>query len=211
MKKNANAAIVYSFLALAGGVFYREFTKFNGFGGATSLGFVHPHYLMLGVFFFLALIVFDKLFNVSQRLGKLLVGYQVGLNLSVIMMLVRGVLQVLGTPLSSGANAAISGIAGIGHIIFRRQPGYDPVQDQIRRHAGGQVIGLLCIAPRDSLDSQLEYNSIASRSRRARILAGAPFCNQPLGRAMLARTAPVARRNNKNGARPCPKRARKAR
>lgn len=118
MKKYANAAIVYSFLALAGGVFYREFTKFNGFGGATSLGFVHPHYLMLGVFFFLALIVFDKLFNVSQRLGKLLVGYQVGLNLSVIMMLVRGVLQVLGTPLSSGANAAISGIAGIGHIIL---------------------------------------------------------------------------------------------
>lgn len=38
MKKYANAAIVYSFLALAGGVFYREFTKFNGFGGATSLG-----------------------------------------------------------------------------------------------------------------------------------------------------------------------------
>lgn len=118
MKKYANVAIVYSFLALAGGAFYREFTKFNGFEGATSLGFVHPHYLMLGVFFFLALIVFDKLFNVSQRLGKLLVGYQVGLNLSVIMMLVRGVLQVLGTPLSSGANAAISGIAGIGHIIL---------------------------------------------------------------------------------------------
>ena len=119
MKKYANAAIAYSFLALAGGgVFYREFTKFNGFEGATSLGFVHPHYLMLGVFFFLALIVFDKLFNVSQRLGKLLIGYQVGLNLSVIMMLVRGVLQVLGSPLSSGANAAISGIAGIGHIIL---------------------------------------------------------------------------------------------
>lgn len=38
MKKYANAAIVYSFLALAGGVFYREFTKFSGFEGATSLG-----------------------------------------------------------------------------------------------------------------------------------------------------------------------------
>ena len=44
MKKYANAAIAYSFLALAGGVFYHEFTKFNGFEGATSLGFVHPHY-----------------------------------------------------------------------------------------------------------------------------------------------------------------------
>lgn len=118
MKRYADAAIAYSFLALAGGVFYREFTKLNGFEGVTSLGFVHPHYLMLGVFFFLALVVFDKLFNVSQRLGKLLISYQIGLNLSVFMMLVRGVLQVLGTPFSTGANAAISGIAGIGHIIL---------------------------------------------------------------------------------------------
>lgn len=118
MKKYVNAAIAYSFLALAGGVFYREFTKLNDFEGATSLGLVHPHYLMLGVFFFLGLVVFEKLFNVSHRLGKLLIAYQVGLNLSVVMMLVRGVLQVLGTPLSSGVNAAISGVAGIGHIIL---------------------------------------------------------------------------------------------
>ena len=30
----------------------------------------------------------------------------------------RGVLQVLGTSVSSGMNAAISGIAGIGHILL---------------------------------------------------------------------------------------------
>lgn len=34
------------------------------------------------------------------------------------MFVVRGVTQVLGTPLSSGASAAISGIAGIGHILL---------------------------------------------------------------------------------------------
>lgn len=34
------------------------------------------------------------------------------------MMLVRGVTQVLKTELSKGANVAISGIAGIGHIIL---------------------------------------------------------------------------------------------
>lgn len=33
------------------------------------------------------------------------------------MLLVRGVTQVLGLSLSSGASAAISGIAGIGHIL----------------------------------------------------------------------------------------------
>ena len=32
--------------------------------------------------------------------------------------MVRGVTQVLGTALSSGMSAAISGIAGIGHILL---------------------------------------------------------------------------------------------
>lgn len=44
--------------------------------------------------------------------------YHAGLNLTAVMFLVRGVLQVLGTPLSSGASAAISGVAGIGHILL---------------------------------------------------------------------------------------------
>ena len=34
------------------------------------------------------------------------------------MFVVRGVAQVLGMALSSGMNAAISGIAGIGHILL---------------------------------------------------------------------------------------------
>ena len=33
------------------------------------------------------------------------------------MLLVRGVTQVLGMELTAGASAAISGIAGIGHIL----------------------------------------------------------------------------------------------
>lgn len=35
-----------------------------------------------------------------------------------VMLFVRGVLQVLEIALSSGMNAAISGIAGIGHMLF---------------------------------------------------------------------------------------------
>ena len=34
-----------------------------------------------------------------------------------IMLAVRGVAQVRGTALSAAANASISGIAGIGHIL----------------------------------------------------------------------------------------------
>ena len=40
--------------------------------------------------------------------------YHIGLNLTAVMFVVRGVAQVLKTPLSSGMDAAI----GIGHILL---------------------------------------------------------------------------------------------
>ena len=43
MKRYMNLALVYSILAMAGGVFYREFTKFCGFAGKTTLSVVHTH------------------------------------------------------------------------------------------------------------------------------------------------------------------------
>ena len=41
MKRYCNAALVYAILAMAGGVFYREFTRFNGFTGRTTLSTPH--------------------------------------------------------------------------------------------------------------------------------------------------------------------------
>ena len=41
---------------MVGGVFYREFTKFNGFTARTALGVVHTHYFLLGMVFFLLLL-----------------------------------------------------------------------------------------------------------------------------------------------------------
>lgn len=38
MKKYLNFSPLYAIAAMAGGVFYREFTKFNGFTGVTVLG-----------------------------------------------------------------------------------------------------------------------------------------------------------------------------
>jgi hypothetical protein len=43
--------------------------------------------------------------------------YNVGVPLTAVMLLVRGITQVLATSLSAGADAAISGLAGIGHIL----------------------------------------------------------------------------------------------
>ena len=43
--------------------------------------------------------------------------YNIGVPLTAGMLLVRGILQVLSLPVSTGFSAAISGFAGIGHIL----------------------------------------------------------------------------------------------
>ena len=110
MKRYINSALLYAVLAMAGGVFYREFSKFNGFTGRTSLGLVHTHYFMLGMFFFLLLLMLEKTFSfTTAKTGRVLAVYHIGLNLSAVMLLVRGVTQVLGLSLSSALTASISG------------------------------------------------------------------------------------------------------
>ena len=118
MKKQANLAFIYSILALIGGVFYREFTKLNGFEGRTTLGFIHVHYMVLGVFFFLIMMLVIKELKLEQKLDKVINIYQIGLNSAVMMLLVRGIVQVLNIELTKGGSAAISGLAGVSHIIL---------------------------------------------------------------------------------------------
>lgn len=118
MKKYINTAFVYALAAMAGGVFYREFTKFNGFEGRTALGFVHLHLMVLGCFLFLLVALFSLQTDLTQQkqFGLFYRVYNIGLPCMTVMLAVRGILQVLGTPLSKGANAAISGISGLAHI-----------------------------------------------------------------------------------------------
>lgn len=119
MKRYMNSALLYAILAMIGGVFYREFTKFNGFTAKTTLSVVHTHYFLLGMVFFLLLMVLEKnLSFTGEKTGRVLAVYHIGLNLTAVMLVVRGVTQVMGTNLSRGADAAISGMAGIGHILL---------------------------------------------------------------------------------------------
>ncbi|HBA48344.1 MAG TPA: DUF2871 domain-containing protein [Lachnospiraceae bacterium] len=119
MKRYMNAALLYAVLAMIGGVFYREFTKFNGFTAKTTLSVVHTHYFLLGMVFFLLLLLLEKNFSFTgTKTGRALVAYHIGLNLTAVMFVVRGMVQVLAPALSAGMNAAISGIAGIGHILL---------------------------------------------------------------------------------------------
>ncbi|MEG7531768.1 MAG: DUF2871 domain-containing protein [Hungatella sp.] len=116
--KLINIAGIYAILAMVGGVFYREFTKFNGFSGRTTLGFVHTHLFLLGMLFFLIAALFQFHVDlVSQKEFTLFYRiYNTGIAVAVAMLLCRGIAQVLGLELSKAVDASISGIAGIGHL-----------------------------------------------------------------------------------------------
>lgn len=114
-----NTAFTYALLAMAGGVFYREFTKFSGFSGATTLSFVHTHLFLLGMVFFLLAALFQMNVNLMEHKNfkKFYFIYNIGVAITVIMLIVRGITQVQALELSRGLDAAISGISGIGHIL----------------------------------------------------------------------------------------------
>lgn len=75
---------------------------------------------MLGMFIFLLIAVLSKSlsFETSKTFKLFMVIYNIGLSLTAVMFIVRGVLQVMETSLSKGLDASISGIAGIGHICL---------------------------------------------------------------------------------------------
>lgn len=119
MKRYMNTAVIYAVFAMIGGVFYREFTKFQGFTGETTLSVVHTHYFMLGTFFFLLLLLLERNFSFTEKKTKnTMLIYHTGLNLTCVMFVVRGVAQTLEMNLSKAMDAAISGIAGIAHILL---------------------------------------------------------------------------------------------
>ena len=119
MKKYLNISFAYAIAAMAGGVFYREFTKFNGYTGVTALGKVHTHLFLLGMLAFLVVALYAAHNDLAKvkTFRAFLWTYNIGVPLTAVMLLVRGVFQVLGTPLSAAVNASVSGIAGIGHLL----------------------------------------------------------------------------------------------
>lgn len=120
MKKYIKIALVYAVLAMASGVFYREFTKFNDFTAKTALSVTHLHLFVLGtvVFLLIGLLAGRSNLETVKTFRPAIIVYNVGLPFMVVMFYVRGILQVIGTNLGSGADLAVSGVAGIGHIIM---------------------------------------------------------------------------------------------
>lgn len=118
-KKYLDWAFNYALAGMAGGVFYREFTKWNGFTGTTALGKVHTHLFILGTFVFLLVALFTQSMNLEQekKFQNFLKVYNIGLPILAITLLARGVVQVLGLTISKALDACLSGVAGLGHIL----------------------------------------------------------------------------------------------
>lgn len=120
MKKYIDLSFGYAIAGILCGVFYREATKLLAFTGKTTLAFTHLHLLVLGTVLFLVIALFTVVTDVEQsrHFTRFLRLYNVALPAMVVMLMVRGVAQVWQIPLSRGASAAISGVAGIVHILF---------------------------------------------------------------------------------------------
>lgn len=105
MKKYVKIAFAYAVAAMAFGVFYREFTKFNDFVGKTSLAVTHLHLFVLGSIVMLVLGLIDARYDISlHKLYKpTMILYNVALPYVVIMFTVRGVLQVVSDSFEFGS------------------------------------------------------------------------------------------------------------
>lgn len=120
MKKLINTSFIYAIAAIVCGVFYREFTKFQGFSGRTTLSFLHVHLFVMGMILFLILALFCLHTDLEsqKKFKQFYVLYNASLPLMVVMLIVRGIVQVLDVPLGKAANASISGVTGIVHIFM---------------------------------------------------------------------------------------------
>ncbi len=120
LKGLVNVGMTYVFLALASGVFYREFTRYYDYTGETDLSIIHVHLMVLGFFAYMMFLAFSlntnlleiKKFKIFRKI------YNVGLIMMIATIFAKGVMQVKGMTLSKAITASISGVSGISHSIL---------------------------------------------------------------------------------------------
>lgn len=119
VKTLMTASILYFFCAMAGGVFYREFTKFFNFTGKTTLGVIHGHLLVLGTFFFLLAVICKFTALGEQKLFRpFFLIYNIAFPLMAVTLLIRGIVQVTDYPMTRMLNGMLSGFAGLSHMFL---------------------------------------------------------------------------------------------
>lgn len=116
-KKLVNTAAYYAVAGLFAGAFYREFTKYMGYTGVTSLGKAHTHLFALGMLMFLIVTALASTTEItkSEYFDRFYFYYNIGVGLSATMIFCRGLYQVIGLD-NKILDLVISWTAGAGHV-----------------------------------------------------------------------------------------------
>lgn len=110
------AAAFYLGLGLLSGLFYREWTRGTEYGGlgGTQLSVTHTHALTLGFIVMLLVLLLNLNLDLSSRAFTWFFWvYNVGVFVTWLTLFIRGFTTTLGQNLGG----ALSGIAGLAHIL----------------------------------------------------------------------------------------------
>ena len=114
MKKIINTSFVYAIIAMLCGIIYREGSRFLELTEPNTWSLTHTHFFVLGMFFFLIVLVLEKQFHITK--DKKII-YNIGLLLTGIMLWMRGVADIV-NDFYIKYDKMISGISGIGHLLL---------------------------------------------------------------------------------------------
>ena len=110
MRRLYIASFAYMAAGVLSGLFFREFTKLNGFpeGAPTQLGLAHTHLLTLGFIVLLIVLALEKVFALSRSrlFGWFFWLYNAGVILTSGMLIWHGILTVLGLAAAIGRATA---------------------------------------------------------------------------------------------------------
>ena len=119
MKKLVNTAFIYAIVAMLCGIIYREGSRFLELTEPNTWSFTHTHFFVLGMFFFLIVLILEKEFHITKdkKFNAFYIIYNIGLILTGIMLWIRGIADIVDEFYVS-YDKMISGISGIGHILL---------------------------------------------------------------------------------------------
>ena len=119
MKKITKTAFFYAIVAMLCGITYRELTRFLELTEPCTWSFTHTHFFVLGMFFFLIVLVLEKQFHITKdkKFKSFYIIYNIGLLLTGIMLWMRGVADIV-NDFYIKYDKMISGISGIGHLLL---------------------------------------------------------------------------------------------
>ncbi len=119
MKKLVKTAFIYAIIAMLCGVIYREGSRFLELTEPNTWSFTHTHFFVLGMFFFLIVLILEKEFSLTKdkKFKAFYIIYNIGLIITGIMLWMRGIADITESFYNS-YDKMISGISGIGHILL---------------------------------------------------------------------------------------------